>query len=148
METFFKEPKKKKITLTKAKKKAWDACSLYVRMSAADVFGMATCVTCDIRKHYKQMQAGHFVPGRGNAILFDIRGIHVQCFGCNIMKSGNPRKYEKFMKEKYGQKVINELDRLSDTTRKFTVEELLDIAEHYTNLVKRLQTKKSTRELV
>jgi len=105
----------------------WKLVSLFVRKSAANEWGMVACVTCGRVKHYKKMQAGHFIPGRHNAILFDLRGIHPQCYGCNIVLGGNARKYEVWMKENYGIKVIKELDRLDDDPegKKFTEVELL-----------------------
>lgn len=98
-----------KITLSKAKKKAWDAFSLWVRLSAADEYGYVKCVTCGLRKHYKEQQAGHFIPGRSNAVLFSEDGVHPQCYGCNIGKGGNWPAYYEYMLTMYGQEIIDEL---------------------------------------
>lgn len=124
----------KKPTVSSAKKKAWDAVSLYVRTAAADFAGYVMCVTCGVVKHYKQMQAGHFIGGRHNAILFDLRNIHPQCYSCNIGKHGATLEYLDFMKQKYGMKVVNELRRLDRTTKQFTVEELQNIRKTYDEL--------------
>lgn len=120
-------------TYKKAKKLAWDAISLWVRMSAIEEDGLVVCVTCKIRKEYKKMHAGHFVPGRSMAILFDIRGLHPQCYWCNVMLKGNPRKYNTYMVNRYGQEVVDELDRLADDPKgkKYSIPELLAIREYY-----------------
>ena len=67
------------------------------------------------------MQAGHFIDGHMNAIMFDLRGIHPQCFACNCMKHGNKVEYYKFMLEEYGQEVIDELRAKAKTAVKITV---------------------------
>ena len=127
---------KKKWSIAYLKKVVWAVFSRYIRMKYADWRGNEECVTCGKVQHWKQMQAGHFIPGRMNAILFDERGVHPQCFLCNGPLKGNPRKYEAFMKAKYGQEVIDELDRLSNTTRTFTPDELIDMKNYYADKIK------------
>ena len=64
------------------KKKAWAEFSKYIRLRSADSNGMVKCVTCpddEPKKHWKEMQAGHFVGGRGNAVLFDEEIVYPQC---------------------------------------------------------------------
>ena len=126
---------KPKTILSKEKKKCWTAFSIYIRSSAADKDGIAECVTCGVRKPWKKLQAGHFVPGRGNAILFDERGVHPQCFACNVYKKGNPRSYDRYMRMTYGNQVVDEIDELSTTTRKYTIEELQKLTAYYQNKV-------------
>jgi hypothetical protein len=70
------------------------------------------------------IQAGHFIDGRYNAILFDERGIHPQCMGCNVMLNGRKEEYFVFMEGKYGREVIDELRRHRNQSRSFTAEEL------------------------
>lgn len=124
-------PKVKKTTLTKAKKKAWDAFSLWVRMSNADVNGNARCVTCNAIKHYKQMQAGHFIPGRSGAVLFSIEGTQVQCAMCNVYKHGDWANYFEYMRKMYGMEVIDELLRKSHESIKYTISDYQDIEASY-----------------
>ena len=51
----------------KAKTKSWYVKKLdkvfseYIRQKYADSFGMVSCFTCDARKHWKDMQNGHFI---------------------------------------------------------------------------------------
>jgi hypothetical protein len=121
------------------KGKVWKVFSIFIRRSECDKKGYGRCVTCGTKYFWKKLQAGHFNPGRHNAILFDVRGVHIQCFRCNIWLSGNPREYEAYMKKRYGQKIIDELDQLSKTKREFTVSELQEKYEYYKNKIKKYE---------
>ena len=59
-----------KSSISKLKKKLWTLFSKYIRLRDSDYRGICSCCTCGIKKHYKEMQAGHFLPGRRNSILF------------------------------------------------------------------------------
>jgi len=125
--------RKKKSPLTLAKDKAWKAFSIYIRTKGS-IGNLNTCITCRRMKPISAiggLQAGHFVPGRTNATLFDERGVYPQCYGCNVGKKSNPIKFYKFMLKTHGQKVIDELDRLSGTTVKYTVQDYLKIEKKY-----------------
>jgi len=126
----------KKITISKAKKKAWAIFSKYVRRFFADKNGMVNCVTCPAVLPIKMMQAGHFIPGRNNSILYEIRGVHPQCFRCNIILQGNPRKYNAFMLARYGQKVIDELDALSNKPLTMMAWQHLEVFDTYNKKLK------------
>lgn len=59
---FPKETKKtKKPSVAKLKKKLWTLFSEYIRRlySHDDI---CECVTCGVKKHWKELQAGHFIP--------------------------------------------------------------------------------------
>lgn len=112
--------KVKKISLSKAKKKAWDAFSLYIR-TRGSVDGMNECITCGRTYEIKQGQAGHWLPNRKNSVLFDERNCHFQCYGCNVMKKSNPIKYYHFMEFQYGLDVMSELEELDEQTVQYKV---------------------------
>jgi hypothetical protein len=121
------------LTKSKAKKKAWAAFSLYIRMRGASG-GQNRCVTCGRSYNVTGRgvtQAGHFIPGRKNSILFEETNCHPQCYGCNVMKKGNMVKYYKFMLDTYGQAEIDRLDKLSNETVIFSVQDYLDIEAKY-----------------
>lgn len=113
------------------KEKAWKWFSLYVRLVDADDFGFVHCVTCGKKMHFREAQAGHFTPGRYKYILFDKRGCYPQCYRCNIELKSNPRKYDAYMRQKVGQEVMDELDRLSDISEPWTSIELKDTLQKY-----------------
>lgn len=78
----------RKASLKTLRKKAWDACSKYIRQLYSDHRGKAVCYTCGTLDDWKSSQAGHGIPGRTNAVLFDTEIIRVQCETCNIWKRG------------------------------------------------------------
>jgi hypothetical protein len=129
-----KKPKRKRLSVGKLKKRAWTEFSIYIRTFDADAEGMVKCCTCDSVKHWKEMQAGHFIPGRLNSNLFDERGTNVQCSLCNVVKGGNGPKYYQFMRDLYGEEVIDELMRQNDQTHKWLPGQLQSIWEKYKEL--------------
>ena len=107
------------------KKKLWTLVSKYIRLKYADDNGYCSCVTCGTTKHYKQMQAGHFIPKKkGNAIFFQETNIHPQCYQCNINLGGYGAMYYTYMLDMYGQEEIDRLMALTGTTVKLDYDEL------------------------
>ena len=127
----FKRKKRDPNSISLLKEKAWKWFSLYVRLVDSDWSGMVHCITCGVQKSFREMQAGHFTPGRRKFILFDKRGCYPQCYQCNVKLKSNPRKYDRFMETKQGADVIAELDRLSELTEPWTTIELKEILVTY-----------------
>lgn len=130
--------------LSKAKLKAWNAFSLYIRTRDCLKAGNAdrgSCVTC--RRVYPRtgigcLQAGHFVAGRTNAILFDERNCHAQCMNCNVYQHSNPHEYWLFMEKEYGREVINELIANKGKALRYTTYNYQQIADMYSEKTKDL----------
>ena len=120
-------------SITALKKKAWAELSKAIRMEAADDDGgYVECVTCKRVRHFKDnMHAGHFIDSRANAILFDERGIHPQCYGCNVLCNGQKDEYWVFMEQHYGREVIDELRLAKWEIVKFTADELREKTAAY-----------------
>lgn len=130
--------RRKKGPIQRLKDKCWAAFSIYIRMKHADPHtGLVKCVTCGVWKHWKEMQAGHFVPSRSNSILFDERGVYPQCYSCNVCRHGNTHEYIEFMKRTVGPEKAEEirldLIHLSKQTKSFTAEELEALRVYYGN---------------
>jgi len=130
--------KPKKLSVSSAKKKAWSAFSRWVRLrSALETTGTTThakCVTC--KNVYPAfgvgcLQAGHFIAGRNNSILFEESGCHAQCYICNVVKKGATVEYFVFMEGKYGRDEIDRLRTLSHRVVQLKPFELIEIAEKY-----------------
>lgn len=51
--------------------------------------------------------------------MFSERGVHAQCYACNVSLHGNKLKYWMFMESHYGREVIDELMRESARTIKY-----------------------------
>ena len=118
-------------SVSSLKKKCWKLCSIYIRLKYANKQGIVMCVTCGKKYPWKQIQAGHFIDGRTNSILFDERGISPQCYACNVCKKGNKVEYYKYMQDRYGEDVIDDLRARAKKIRKFYGYELeLQIDEY------------------
>ena len=120
------------------KKKAWDEFSKFIRLrDALETTGTKThliCCTCG--KQYPAFgvgcaQAGHYVAGRNNAILFLEDCVHGQCYTCNKIKKGAPLEYRDFMDNKYGILRRLAIEKLRHRIVKLTVPELKEIRDEY-----------------
>lgn len=125
-----------KLTVTKQKEKTWNAFSLFIRRRDCiieDGFrsDYAACCTCGIVLPWRNQQAGHFIPGRRNSILFDEKNCHAQCKACNVFKNGNAIAYFLFMEKQYGRKTINRLIKQSHEIVKYTIDDLKEIEALY-----------------
>ena len=79
--------------------------------------------------------AGHFIPGRHNSVLFSERGVNGQCKQCNVYRDGNSAKYLDFMLKEYGQKEVDELLEQKNLTVKYTREDYDEIRDKYKGLL-------------
>jgi len=65
----------KKKGLTYYKKRAWKMFSTYIRtrdsLKTTGSTDKCVCITCNKRKEFRRIQAGHAIGGRNNSILFD-----------------------------------------------------------------------------
>jgi hypothetical protein len=128
----------KKITLTKAKKKAWTEFSRFIRIrDSLKTVGntkQCACITCGKicpTLGRSSIHAGHFIPGRKNGVLFHEDLVHGQCGVCNMWKKGDWVTYEQKMVEMYGRDKVEEYKLLAFQTVKYTVEDLQEIEAKY-----------------
>lgn len=107
--------------LVKAKKDLGKVFSMYIRMrdclSATGTLDNGVCCTCGKSYPLKKLQAGHFIPGRMDSILFEPTCVHAQCYRCNMRRQGEWVKYYRFMQRKYGQAHVDYLMELSEQIR-------------------------------
>jgi hypothetical protein len=103
------KPKKQK-TVAKLREEAAVLLQKLVRMKAADENGLASCVTCGKRQHYKEMDGGHFISRKWTATKLVEENIHPQCKGCNQYASGRHDDYSLYMVDTYGIEMVRELN--------------------------------------
>lgn len=124
-----------KSQLAKSKEKAWRAFSKYIRIRDAllttGTTDYAICCTCGKEYPIAKLQAGHYLPGRTNGILFDERGVHAQCVGCNMFGKGMQAEYHLYMLDKYGAEVCEELARQKVSGCKIRNDEYDSLAVEY-----------------
>lgn len=129
--------KKKPLTVSQAKKKAWAVFSQYIRQKYAREDGQCQCVTCNKWDHWTHLQAGHFIDGRNNTVLYDERLVHPQCFNCNMKlegcKAGNKVVYSIFMMKKYNLTVkdLEDMQNLYFSSKQMKAQDHLEIFEAY-----------------
>lgn len=137
-----KQPKRKQPKISTLKRKAWKLFSEYIRLR--DCLGTTglpdygRCITCQKTVPKSLLQAGHFIAGRHNAGLFSERGVHAQCYNCNINLRGNTLEYRRRIIEKYGEGVDEELEHEAAQSRKFTPSELEELKLYYKEKIKLL----------
>lgn len=99
--------RRKKGELTKLKEKLWELCRLIIREKYGN-----TCYTCNKGPLTgSSWQTGHFITSSNCSVelRFDLKNLAVQCYNCNINKSGNWVVFEKLLKDKYGNEYVEEL---------------------------------------
>jgi len=121
--------------ITTVKKKAWTEFSKYIRTRDTKPQWpegrIGACVTCKRSYEFKKLQAGHFIPGRMNSVLFNESIVFAQCYHCNVGLKSNPREYDKFMRTKYTEKEIQSFDKLPYIIKKYIYQDYIDIAQEY-----------------
>ncbi len=76
------------------------------------------CITCGRVKEFRQMDAGHFVPGRSWAVLFVDDNTWGQCSVCNRFKQGRFVEFEFALRGLISLERIEELKLLKFQTVK------------------------------
>lgn len=125
----------KKSDKKKAKEKAWSAFSNYIRTRDCIRFtgdpDNGVCVTCKTHYPFKKLQAGHFIDGRGNSVLFDERIVYSQCYGCNVGNGGAYVEYFVFMEQEWGREKIDEFRSLKHDTKIYKVYDFQELEETF-----------------
>ena len=119
------------------KRRAWDMFSRVIRtrdcLKTTGTLERGRCITCGDEFSFTYLQAGHFIPGRHNANLFSEKGCHSQCKRCNIWGHGKPLEYRRAIIDFYGEGYDEILEREAREIRKYSVEDLIALAEEYKN---------------
>lgn len=92
---------------------------------------MCACITCEVRRHYKDMDAGHFLSRQYMATRFDERNVHAQCPRCNQYGSGEQYLHSLSIERKYPKGTIEDLLVKSKTLQKYNKILLMELARSY-----------------
>ena len=107
----------------------WGLISLFIRKR--DKF---RCITCKLAGnhcgHWRTNGERNMSLG-GNELWWDERALNCQCVVCNNYKSGNIAEYDLYLEKKYGFGILQELNRLYRTPKKWTRQEIENKIEHY-----------------
>lgn len=130
--------------LSTAKSNAWKWFSLWVRLSHADANGYVQCFTCDQVRHYKEVDAGHWIPKkRGNSIYFEERNVKPQCPSCNRFYEGMGHIFTQRMIEEYGPGIVDEMEAQARQTKIYRLADYEEIESEYRSRVQELLREKA-----
>lgn len=115
----------------KLKEKLDKIFSLYVRQSESDDNGYAKCVTCGKIAHWKEMDAGHYIPRSILATRWDERNVHVQCRGCNRFGGGKIDEYAIYLRKRYPDTILEDLNAQKRKITKLYVVDYQRLIEEY-----------------
>lgn len=94
------------------KAKLWKVFSEWIRRRGADYRGYVNCFSCNALKHWKEMDAGHFIPKSicGIGLYFDEQNVNPQCTRCNRYMHSNGSAYATNLVRKYGPQILDKLE--------------------------------------
>lgn len=134
---------KKSKTVSQLKKELDKIFSQYVRIKGADRnTQIGVCVTCGVKKPWKELQAGHYEKRGKNQLRYDETNVHPQCVGCNVFQKGNYTRYARYMIDMYGADYLKELEEEAKKIKQWKVYELEDLLTEYKAKLKALDTDK------
>tara|TARA_R110002050_G_scaffold186328_1_gene320546 strand:- start:1185 stop:1592 length:408 start_codon:yes stop_codon:yes gene_type:complete len=120
---------------SKAKNACDKAFSRFVRLSCADEFGMINCITCNKRKMWNEVDCGHFQTRAKLSVrwLYEppLINASAQCKGCNMSNGGHSYQFGKKIDALYGSGSADTVVFMSNQIRKYTVQELRDMASSF-----------------
>jgi hypothetical protein len=116
----------KKVSRSSLVKKLDTVFSQYIRQRYA-VNGVAECVTCGKQDEWRKLQAGHFMSRRHYSTRWNEDNVQVQCYACNVMRSGEQYLFSKYLGEELSITLLNKSREIA----KFADVDLLKKIEYY-----------------
>lgn len=112
-------------------RKAQEAFNSYIRARDAG----KPCISCGKNTGCK-MNAGHYLSVGGHPELrFEEKNCHLQCEHCNSYLSGNIARYRINLIDRIGLPLVEWLEG-PHKPKKYTVEEIIEIKNHFRDLKK------------
>jgi len=137
-----------KKTISKVVEDCAVALQKVVRMKAAiaeNLDGYVTCVSCGVKKHWKELDAGHYFSRGDKSVKLMEENIHPQCKGCNIKMSHGDTKivtaYRRHMVDMYGEDFLDHLEALAWTPTKFNRAEIEALTKTLKAQIKEYESK-------
>jgi hypothetical protein len=112
--------RKSKTSLAKLKEKLWIECRRIIRLRYQKHTGGWDCYTCGAHlAEPAKAQTGHFIPSSVCSIemRYDLDNLRIQCYSCNINKSGNWIEYEKQLRKEMGTDFPERLKARNESTK-------------------------------
>jgi hypothetical protein len=128
----------KQSKLKTLKAKAWKQFSLFIRQRDANENGYGKCVTCSRVKHWREMDAGHWLSRGYLATKFEETNVYLQCKFCNGFRGGKPDDMERHIASLHGVEEVERLRVLKVQPMKQSQEFYIDLIETYKKKVEEL----------
>jgi 5-methylcytosine-specific restriction endonuclease McrA len=107
--------RKKTSPLAKLKKQLWQLCrEITIKRDGSDCY---TCPSKDLSGSSRHL--GHFISSSicSTELRYDLKNLRIQCYSCNIHKSGNWLTYENRLKKENGENYVAELKQRNEQTK-------------------------------
>ena len=101
----------------------------------------AKCITCGAVQRIEDMDAGHALAGRNNAILFSEDLCHAQCRICNRFHGGMREEYQAILIAEHGPGKWEEWEALKHAHVKFAQADYEELAAKYRQKTKELMAR-------
>ena len=106
--------------------------SQYIRTRGTED-GWGNCYTCSARKHWKEVDAGHFQSRGKYATRWNEKNVQFQCKRCNGFRGGEQYKFAQQLDVTYGEGTADQLVKESNQISKYGVNDLRELITLYTN---------------
>ncbi len=92
------------------KGKLWEIFAKYIRLRDSQKHG--TCITCNTRKTYEELQAGHYIAAGncGFGLLFDEENVNGECPYDNGFNGNHQMEYRENLIKRIGKSRVESLD--------------------------------------
>jgi hypothetical protein len=132
----------KAVSLKSAKKRAYDAFSIYLR-TLWTLKGFATCYTCDKQCFLKgrpgiRVTVGHWVEGHHAVSYINEDYVRPQCYRCNMMMGGNQGEFRDRIRKELGDKKVDQLLLKARESVDISAQEYLQKQAYYKEALARL----------
>jgi len=107
--------RKKKSPLAKLKIELWKLCrEITIKRDGSDCY---TCPSKDLSGSSRHL--GHFISSSicSTELRYDLKNLRIQCYSCNIHKSGNWLAYENRLIRENGETYVQELKQRNEQTK-------------------------------
>lgn len=145
MSWFKRKPKSKlKRNSQYDEKYLWPIFSLFTRFRDTDDNGYGKCFTCPLIRHWKDLDAGHYISRKNYATKYSEVGVKCQCGGCNspYIGGGRPEEFAKGIDKLYGPGTADKLKIASKKVMKYTHFEFDTMTDVYYEQVIEMAKKK------
>jgi len=134
-----KAKKKKRKSIARLVEEAAVLLQKLVRLEAADKNGYVKSFTSDIFLPWQEMQGSHFIQRNRLATKLNEMNVNPQTRGenCYEMKTATGvLKYRRALVEVYGEEWVAELEKISETQKKYTRQEVEEITADFKARIK------------